>query len=83
VDDGAVRVKIHLPPDHPFAENMREDIEETLSRLWDVQKADATGRGIDGQNAPSLRSGTGQGRQHGSRKQPTPSFRKLHEVGGT
>lgn len=39
VNDGRVRVVIDLPPDHQFAANIREEINEKIGHLWDVKEA--------------------------------------------
>jgi nitrogen fixation NifU-like protein len=36
--DGTVRVVIDLPADHQFASNIREEINEKIEPLWDVEK---------------------------------------------
>jgi nitrogen fixation NifU-like protein len=36
--NGTVRVVLDLPADHQFAANIREDIEEKIGHLWDVDK---------------------------------------------
>ena len=36
LSDGTVRVVIDLPPDHQFANNIREEINEKIEPLWDV-----------------------------------------------
>lgn len=38
VADGTVRVAVDLPPDHQFANNIREDIIEKIEPLWDVER---------------------------------------------
>lgn len=38
VADGRVRVVIDLPPDHQFANNIREEIIEKIEPLWDVNE---------------------------------------------
>jgi nitrogen fixation NifU-like protein len=40
LSDGTVRVVIDLPADHQFANNIREDIDEKIGSLWDVQKVE-------------------------------------------
>ncbi len=37
-NEGKVRVVVDLPADHQFAHNIREDIIEKISPLWDVQE---------------------------------------------
>jgi len=37
VQDGVVRVRIDLPPDHQFANNINEEISEKIGTLWDVK----------------------------------------------
>ena len=37
LNDGVVRIVIDLPPDHQFANNIREDIQEKIGHLWDVK----------------------------------------------
>jgi nitrogen fixation NifU-like protein len=36
--DGVARIVIDLAPDHQFANNIREDIEEKVGHLWDVKE---------------------------------------------
>lgn len=36
--EGVVRIVIDLPLDHQFANNIREDIQEKVGNLWDVQE---------------------------------------------
>jgi nitrogen fixation NifU-like protein len=36
--DGTVRVVIDLPADHQFASNIRDEINEKIEPLWDVEK---------------------------------------------
>ena len=36
--DGKVRVAVELPDDHQFAANIREEIEEKIEPLWDVDE---------------------------------------------
>jgi NifU-like protein involved in Fe-S cluster formation len=36
--DGTVRVDIDLPPDHQFANNIREEIVDKVEPLWDVDQ---------------------------------------------
>jgi nitrogen fixation protein NifU and related proteins len=38
VTDGTVRVAVDLPPDHQFANNIRNDIVEKIEPLWDVER---------------------------------------------
>ena len=38
IQEGRVRVVVDLPPDHQFAANIREEIEEKIGHLWDVQQ---------------------------------------------
>ncbi len=38
MNDGVVRIVIDLPPDHQFANNIREDIQEKIGHLWDVKE---------------------------------------------
>jgi len=38
MNDGVVRIVVDLPPDHQFANNIREDIEEKVGHLWDVKE---------------------------------------------
>jgi nitrogen fixation protein NifU and related proteins len=38
VSDGVVRVVLDLPATHQFANNIREEIEEKVGHLWDVQR---------------------------------------------
>nr|MBC8450178.1 DUF59 domain-containing protein [Chloroflexota bacterium] len=38
VADGTVRVVLHLPADHQFANAIREDIREKIEPLWDVNE---------------------------------------------
>jgi nitrogen fixation NifU-like protein len=38
VADGRVRVAVDLPPDHQFANNIREEILEKIEPLWDVEE---------------------------------------------
>jgi len=38
IADGVVRVVIDLPATHQFANNIREEIEEKVGHLWDVQQ---------------------------------------------
>jgi len=37
VDEGTVKIVVDLPPDHQFANNIREDITEKVEPLWDVE----------------------------------------------
>ena len=38
VADGKVTVKVDLPPDHQFANNIKEEIDEKIGTLWDVKE---------------------------------------------
>jgi nitrogen fixation protein NifU and related proteins len=38
ITDGTVRVAVDLPPDHQFANNIRNDIVEKIEPLWDVER---------------------------------------------
>ncbi len=38
--DGVITVYINLDSDHPFANNIREEITERLDPLWDIKKVD-------------------------------------------
>jgi len=38
VTNGTVRVVVDLPPDHQFANNIRNDIVEKIEPLWDVER---------------------------------------------
>jgi hypothetical protein len=38
VSEGTVRVVIDLPPDHQFANNIREEIVDKVEPLWDVER---------------------------------------------
>ena len=38
VEEGVVKIAVHLPDDHQFAANIREEIAEKIEPLWDVQK---------------------------------------------
>ena len=38
IKDGVVRVVLDLPPDHQFANNIREEIIEKIEPLWDVKE---------------------------------------------
>ena len=38
INDGVVRIVIDLPPDHQFANNIREDIQEKIGHIWDVKE---------------------------------------------
>lgn len=38
LSDGTVRVAIDLPPDHQFANNIREEIVDKIEPLWDVDE---------------------------------------------
>jgi len=40
VSEGRVHVAIDLPPDHQFANNIREEILEKIDPLWDVEEVD-------------------------------------------
>jgi NifU-like protein involved in Fe-S cluster formation len=40
VEEGIVRVSIDLPPDHQFANNIREEIVEKIEPLWDVERVE-------------------------------------------
>jgi nitrogen fixation NifU-like protein len=40
VVDGRVTIEIDLATDHPFANAIREDIQEKVSRLWDVKEVE-------------------------------------------
>lgn len=40
LSDGTVRVVIDLPSDHQFANNIKEDVNEKIGSLWDVQKVE-------------------------------------------
>ncbi len=40
VAEGRVRVVVDLPPDHQFANNIREEIMEKIEPLWDVEHVD-------------------------------------------
>ena len=38
VADGRVRIVLDLEKDHPFAQNIEEEIHERIDRLWDVKE---------------------------------------------
>jgi len=38
VQDGVVKVKVDLPEDHQFANSIKEEIDEKIGTLWDVEK---------------------------------------------
>jgi len=38
IKDGVVHVVIDLPPDHQFANAIREEIDEKVETLWDVKE---------------------------------------------
>jgi nitrogen fixation NifU-like protein len=38
VNDGVVRVVVDIPPDHQFANNIRDEILEKTEHLWDVNQ---------------------------------------------
>ncbi len=40
VKDGEITVTVGLDADHPFAENINEEIHERLDRLWDIEKVE-------------------------------------------
>ena len=40
VSQGVVRIVIDLPATHQFANNIREEIEEKVGHLWDVQRVE-------------------------------------------
>jgi len=40
LQDGHVRIVIDLPPDHQFAQNIREEIREKIEPLWDIQSVE-------------------------------------------
>ena len=40
LDDGEVRVVVDLPPNHQFANNIREEIVEKVEPLWDIERVD-------------------------------------------
>lgn len=42
VEEGNVRIEIDLPPDHQFANAIREDIKEKIEPLWDVNSVAIT-----------------------------------------
>lgn len=45
VEDGVVTVYVELPRDHQFANNVKEEIDERISPLWDVKKVNIVFRG--------------------------------------
>jgi hypothetical protein len=38
LDDGIITITVNLVSDHPFANNIREEIVERLEPLWDIKK---------------------------------------------
>ncbi len=38
--DGDVKIVVDLPPDHIFANNIREEIDEKISHLWDIKSVE-------------------------------------------
>ena len=38
VKNGIVKVSVDLPPDHQFAPNIKEEIDEKIGTLWDVKE---------------------------------------------
>jgi len=40
VSDGTVRIELDLPPDHQFANNIRDEIIEKIEPLWDVERVE-------------------------------------------
>jgi nitrogen fixation NifU-like protein len=40
VKDGKVKICVDLPPDHQFANNIREEISEKIEPLWDVDEVE-------------------------------------------
>jgi NifU-like protein involved in Fe-S cluster formation len=40
VEDGAVSIWVDLPENHIYASNIKEEVEERISTLWDVKKVD-------------------------------------------
>jgi NifU-like protein involved in Fe-S cluster formation len=38
--DGHVKIVVDLPPDHIFANNIREEIDEKISHLWDIKSVE-------------------------------------------
>jgi len=40
IKDGEVKVFFNLDSDHPFANNIREEIKERLEPLWDIKKVE-------------------------------------------
>ncbi len=38
LDDGIITITVNLDSDHPFANNIREEIVERLEPLWDIKK---------------------------------------------
>ena len=45
VEKGVVTVYVELPRDHQFANNVKEEIDERISPLWDVKKVNIVFRG--------------------------------------
>lgn len=42
ITDGAVQIVVDMAPDHQFAGNIREEIMEKISHLWDVKSVNIT-----------------------------------------
>ncbi len=40
VKDGKVKVVIDLPPNHQFANSIREEVVEKIEPLWDVEEVE-------------------------------------------
>lgn len=40
VNEGVVKIKVDLPSEHQFANNIREEISEKIETLWDVKKVE-------------------------------------------
>jgi hypothetical protein len=40
VEEGRVAVRLDLPSDHQFANNIREEIIEKIEPLWDVEQVE-------------------------------------------
>jgi len=38
IKDGVVTIRIDLPEDHQFANNIRDEIREKIENIWDVKK---------------------------------------------
>lgn len=38
LNDGVVRIKIDLPPDHQFASSIKQEIKEKIEPLWDIKE---------------------------------------------